>query len=72
MESEGLEVLVTADRNLRFQQNLSKYGVKVVVLLIYDNQLKTLIPHVAAIESAILETENEVVELDLRGREPNS
>jgi len=73
MESEGFDVLVTADRNLRFQQNLSKYGVRVVVLLIYDNQLKTLIPHVSAVESTILEdSAGEVVELDLRGREPTS
>lgn len=54
MGNEGIEYLITADRNLRFQQNLEKYSVIVVVLQTYDNRLKSLVPLIPKIESGIL------------------
>ncbi len=37
MKAEGFKVLVTADRNLPFQQNLASAGVSVIVLDIHPN-----------------------------------
>ena len=51
MLEEGFEYLLTADRNLQYQQNLDKYPIKLIVLRTHDNRLKTLIHHVETIKS---------------------
>ena len=67
MAAEGISYLLTADRNLRFQQNLSLHNITVVVLVSYDTRLKALVPHVETIEQAILQHSDETfVEIDLR------
>ena len=68
MDAEGLTYLITADRNLRFQQNLDKYSVVVVVLATFDNRLKSLTPFIADIERAILTAQvtDKLIEIDLR------
>lgn len=68
MDAEGITYLLTADRNLRFQQNLEKYLVVVVVLATYDNRLKSLGPFVPKIESAILSAplSDKLIGIDLR------
>ena len=68
MSDEGISYLLTADRNLRFQQNLSLHNIVVVVLISYDTRLKALVPHVEAIERAILEHSNDsfIIEIDIR------
>lgn len=40
--SEEFEVFVTVDRNLRHQQNLSKYQLAVIVLLTRNNNYEEL------------------------------
>ena len=49
----GFQVFVTADRNLRFQQNLSNTAVGFVVLLALTNTLEDLLPLVPALLDAI-------------------
>lgn len=68
MSENGINILLTADRNLRFQQNLARYGVRIVVLLIHDTRRKTLEPLVTKIEQAILDWDDreEIIEIDLR------
>jgi hypothetical protein len=44
MASETLEVLVTVDQNLRFQQALSSASVSVIVLKAISNRLNDLLP----------------------------
>lgn len=67
MPTEGISYLLTADRNLRFQQNLSLHSVTVVVLISSDTRLKALTPYVNAIEQAILNHSDEsFIEIDLR------
>lgn len=67
MATEGIGYLLTADRNLRFQQNLSRYNITIVVLVSYDTRLKALTPHVETIEQAILKHSDETfVEIDIR------
>lgn len=68
MDSEGITFLVTADRNLQYQQDLSKFQVTVIVLKTFDIRLETLIPFVDRIEHAIVANNNDakLVEVDLR------
>lgn len=60
--------LVTADRNLQFQQNLNKYRVRLALIISHDTRLKSLISRIAEIERAIWESDPEVwvIEVDLR------
>lgn len=44
MAQEGFTILVTTDRNLRYQQNLPQAGVAVVVLVASSNRLPDLVP----------------------------
>ena len=68
MDAEGIVYLLTADRNLRYQQNLDKYLVIVVVVSAFDNRLKSLIPFISSIEARILDAEpaDKIIEIDLR------
>ena len=43
------DVFVTVDRNLSFQQNLSRFDIAVIVLRAHSNQLKDLLPLVPKI-----------------------
>ena len=53
MVDSRFEVLLTVDRNLQFQQNLSASGVGVVLVLSRTNRLKELRPLVPAMLDAI-------------------
>lgn len=44
MNQEGFTILLTADQNLRYQQNLEQAGVAVVVLVARSNRLPDLVP----------------------------
>src|SRR5437868_5144230 len=68
MESEGIQILLTADKNIRFQQNLSLYGITVVIVITYDTRLETLLAQIPRIESALLSITpgQDYVEVDLR------
>lgn len=44
MNQEGFTILLTTDQNLRYQQNLDKAGVAVVVLVAGSNRLPDLLP----------------------------
>lgn len=41
-ESEGFQAFITADQNLRFQQNIAKRNLAVFVLDIFPNKLTAL------------------------------
>lgn len=68
MLEEGFEFLLTADKNLRNQQNLDKYPVRLIVLRIFDNRFKTLIPYVSMIQETIINADDseQIIEIDLR------
>ena len=68
MQKEGFDVLLTVDKNLRYQLNLDKFNVKIVVLRTYDNRYKTLVSHIPMIEQKIIEMsiDTKVIEIDLR------
>lgn len=43
-EGEAFEVFITADQNLRYQQNLSGRTISIIVLVVQRNVLASLIP----------------------------
>ena len=49
----GFEILVTADRNLQFQQNLSQSRLGIIVLVATSNALEDLLPLVPNLLAAI-------------------
>jgi hypothetical protein len=44
LAEKEFDVLVTADRNLEYQQNLSLFDIAVVVFVVPNNRLETLQP----------------------------
>ena len=68
MNEISLEYLLTSDKSLRYQQNLEKYNVKIVVILTFDNRLKNLVSKIGEIETAILEAAEsaKIIEIDVR------
>jgi uncharacterized protein DUF5615 len=50
------DVFVTADQNLRYQQNLRGFDIAVVVLVAPSNRLEALLPLMAEAEAACSET----------------
>ena len=51
-EKEGYEVLLTTDKNLRYQQNLKERNIAIVV--IGHSQWPTLQPHVQRVVDAVV------------------
>jgi hypothetical protein len=50
-EAEGFEVLVTTDRNLRYQQNLA--GRKIAIVVLGKGRWSIIKPHVAQVVAAV-------------------
>lgn len=44
MITQNFNVLLTADQNLRYEQNLEKIGVSVIVMVAPSNRLPDLVP----------------------------
>lgn len=53
MAENQFQYLITADQNLRFQQNLNKYDIKIVILIAENNRYETLLPYVEEIKTKI-------------------
>ena len=52
----GFQVVVTADRNLQFQQNLSRSRIGIILLIAPSNALEDLLPLVPNLLAAIPKT----------------
>jgi len=48
------DVLLTNDRNIRYQQNMSGRGVSIVILCAKSNRIKDLLPLIPACARALL------------------
>ena len=53
MSDDDFEALVTIDKNLKHQQNLSRFRIKIFVLNAPNNKLPTLAPFIEALERRI-------------------
>ena len=51
--AEGFDVLLTGDRNIRYQQNIAKFTIAVVVVAARSNRLEDLLPLVAKVQEAL-------------------
>jgi hypothetical protein len=51
----GFEILVIVDKNLVHQQNLSKYGIQVVLLDSHKNTIEVLEPYILKFKTLLLE-----------------
>lgn len=66
LAEEDFDVLITVDRNIPFQQNLSKYNIAVLILHAPSNRLidlKLLKPKIISILPVLAKGEAEVVKL---------
>lgn len=54
MYQRGIEFLVTADKNLHYQQNYRQWNIKLIVLNVPDNQYETVLPLVVKIKALFL------------------
>lgn len=70
MVEAGFDCLITADRNIEYQQNIESLAISLVVVLTYDNRLSTLKQHVGTITEALstIESVGEVFYIDLTTR----
>lgn len=68
MDESGFDYLMTADKNLRYQQNLERFSIRLIVLLTYSNRLKSLIKKIDQIETGIRNADEnaKIIEIDLR------
>lgn len=64
MSAENFVFLLTADQNLRFQQNLEKHGVAVIIMIAFSNRLEDLIPLLPQVEATLLNIQSgEAIEI---------
>ena len=63
--SNKFDALVTIDKNLKYQQNIDKYGIIVIILNAKNNKLETLKPFALDIDKLKLENiKNSIIELN--------
>jgi len=65
MRKENFSVLITSDKNLRYQQNLDKHEIVVVLLNGKTNRYKDLVSYVPKIEEVLSPlTSSGIIEID--------
>ncbi|MDQ3634518.1 MAG: hypothetical protein M3405_08420 [Acidobacteriota bacterium] len=61
MTLEGFDAFVTIDKNLQYQQNLSRFPIKLFILNAPNNKIKTLTPYIENLQLLLSETiENQI------------
>ncbi|MDF3819605.1 hypothetical protein P3G55_06825 [Leptospira sp. 96542] len=53
MLGDGFDTLITLDQNLKYQQNLSKYPIAVLLINLENNQYSTILPYLEKIKSIL-------------------
>ncbi len=54
MQKDGFDCLITSDKNLQYQQNLTKYPIGFIVLNVMNNTYETILPLVGKIKQILL------------------
>jgi hypothetical protein len=52
-EAAGFDVLITVDRSIPFQQNLTNRRIAVLIINVRSNRLEGLLPHMSACLAAL-------------------
>src|SRR5689334_14845542 len=55
MQNDNFDYLITSDKNLQHQQNISKYSIGFIVLNIVNNNYETILPLVDEIKSVLID-----------------
>ena len=53
MQDDGFDFLLTSDKNLQYQQNLTKYSISFIVLNVLNNNYETILPLVPKIKTVL-------------------
>ena len=53
MATQGFEVLLTVDQNLRYQQNLQSAGIALIVRVAASTRLADLVPLMPSVQTAL-------------------
>lgn len=53
MSESGFSILLTSDRNLKYEQNLQQTGIAVIVMIARTNRLADLIPLTSKVREAL-------------------
>ena len=53
MSKSGFSILLTSDRNLKYEQNLQQTGIAVIVMITRTNRLNDLIPLTSKVREAL-------------------
>ena len=53
MEQNSFDYLVTSDKNLQYQQNLTKYSIGLIVLNVTDNNYETILSMLEKIKKIV-------------------
>ncbi len=54
MQKDGFDYLITSDKDLQYQQNLTKYSIGFIVINVINNNYATLFPYVEKIKKILL------------------
>jgi len=57
----GFDAFITIDKNLQYQQNISRYPIRLFILDAPDNKLNTLPPYVERLGSLLSDPPTEMV-----------
>lgn len=66
MTLNGFDGLVTVDKNLVHQQNITRFDIKIFILNAVNNKIATLKPFVAELESYSGLPEDKIVQINVR------
>jgi rRNA-processing protein FCF1 len=65
MSESGFTILLTSDRNIKYEQNLQQAGIAVIVMVARKNRLQDLLPLVLKVRQALTTiAPGEVIEVD--------
>lgn len=66
LTTNNFDVLVTSDKSIPYQHNLSGLAFRFVIINIPNNRYETLLPLVPVIESELLNTNIQIVQVGYR------
>ena len=59
MQQDRFDYLLTSDKNLQYQQNLSKYSMSLIILNVSNNNYETVLPLVDEIKKVLISDSQE-------------
>jgi len=57
----GFDIFITLDKNLQFQQNLTRFSIKIIILDAVDSRYQTLQPLIIKISESLKSSPNQLL-----------